>query len=324
MTGGVIDWPTAAVEAFRTAVAGWPGTLAPLARDAVGELAHRLTTGPADRVGAVAVPSAVFIALRAAAPPAGLLASAAAAYLAWDLLDDDMDGDPPTLWAAAPRPHRVLGAHLLIATATGWVTHGTTSGGAELTELFLSMAASVVDGQLRGERPLAPSTSVADVAAGVDARSGTMLAGFAELATVAAGADTTVRRSARRFGRELALARQLVNDLAELLSGRTSDLRNRTATLVAAFALQRLAPDDRAHLVQRLHSAAADEDLRRGLIGGDLASALTDARRLAGLHLSAARAAADAVAEHCVDPRPLDMLIHGTGRRLESVFQGAQ
>ncbi len=323
MTGEPPQWRQAVVEALRAALAEWPDSLRPLAQEAECELAQRLQAGPADRVGAVAVPAAVFTGLRGVLPPAGLLTSAAATYLAWDLLDDEMDGDPPTFWSAHPTPQRMLGAHLLIATAAGHAAHGSLSGARELGGLYLAMAAAVIDGQLRGEQPLDASTLVEDVAAGIRARSGAMLAGFAEMAAVAAGADDGTRRAARRLGGELGLARQLVNDLTELLTGRTSDLRNRTATMIAAFALQRVSAGRRAALVEQLRTAADDEGLRRRLIGRELAPAITDVRLLAGLHLTAARTAADALAEHCADRRHIDMLLDGTSRILEQFSKGA-
>lgn len=318
------DWRPAAVEALRLAVAGWPGQLRPLADEAVRHLADRLQIGPPGAVGALAVPAAVFSGLRGGRPPAGLLVAAAATYLAWDLLDDDMDGDPPAFWRAHSGPERMLGAHLLIATAAGHAPReATLSVGPELGDLFLVMAATVIDGQLHAERPLDSLTTVDDVAAGVEARSGAMLAGFAEMAAVAADADSVARTAARRLGRELAVAWQLVNDLTELLSGRTSDLRNRTATMIGAFALQRARATSRIDLVESLRTAATDDNVRRRLIGGDLAPALADVRMLARLHLAAARSAAENLVRHSADRGAIDMLIDETNSVLDHCFSGA-
>ena len=150
-----------------------------------------------------------------------------------------------------------------------------------------------------------------------------MLAGFAEMAAVAADADSVARTAARRLGRELAVAWQLVNDLTELLSGRTSDLRNRTATMIGAFALQRARATSRIDLVESLRTAATDDNVRRRLIGGDLAPALADVRMLARLHLAAARSAAENLVRHSADRGAIDMLIDETNSVLDHCFSGA-
>jgi len=160
------------------------------------------------------------------------------------------------------------------------------------------------------------------VGARVEARSGAMLAGFAEMAAVAAEADIDARATARRLGRDLAVARQLVNDLTELLSGRTSDLRNRTATMIGAFALQRAPTTSRIDVVESLRTAATDEDVRRRLIGGDLARALADVHMLARLHLGAARSAAENLVGHSADRGAIDMLIDETNSVLNHCFSG--
>ena len=62
------------------------------------------------------------------------------------------------------------------------------------------------------------------------------------MAAVAADATEPDVEAARIFGHELAVARQHLNDITELVGDRTADLRNRTATMAAALALQSLAP----------------------------------------------------------------------------------
>jgi hypothetical protein len=92
--------------------------------------------------------------------------------------------------------------------------------------------------------------------------------------------------------------------------------------MIFAFALQRLPATERSGLLHRLRAAATDDDLRRGLIRGDLAPALADVRLLATLHLAAARSAADVLARRCADRSQLDMLIDGTGRILDRYAPG--
>lgn len=287
------DWRCAAIESVRAALVPWRGQLRPLAAQAVDHLDAVLGAGDGSQIAALAVPVAVHAGLRGSHPPPWLLAAAGATYLAWSVLDNDMDGDPPRFWSESSAAERSIGAHLLIATAAAQAPIGAVpSLVPTLAQIYLDMVATVTDGQLRAEVRLDEQTAPEDVTAGIEARSGAMLAGFADLTAVAAGTGADIRRAVRRFGRELAMARQLVNDITELESGRTSDLRNETATMTAAFALQRAAAADRAALVDRLRAAAFDESLRRQMIDGELQPALVDTRMLARLHLvGAARAA---------------------------------
>lgn len=303
------DWRAAALDALREALAAWHGDLRPLAEELIDHFDAVLGRADGSQVAAVAVPVAVYAGVCGSDPPGWLLAGAAATYLAWDCLDDDMDGDPVKFWRERPAADRTIGAHLLIATAVAQPPlHANPA--ATLTAVFLDMVSTVTEGQLRAEIPLDPGTTPASVAAGNDARSGAMLAGLAELAAITAGADGPTRRAAARFGRELALARQLVNDITELESSRSSDLRNRTATMIAAFALQRTPPAGRADLVARLHAATADTELRHRMIDGELRPALADTRMLARLHLAAATRQADSCRFRPRGRELVDRLIH--------------
>lgn len=288
-----------ATDALRGALLAWRGELRPLAEELLVHLGSVLRRGDGSQIAALAVPRAVHVGLRGTDPPDWLMAAASATYLAWDLLDDDMDGDPVKFWRRRPAADRTIGAHLLLATAVAQAPlHAGPAASAGLTRLYLDMVSTVTEGQLRAEVPLNVATTPGAVAAGNDARSGAMLAGLAELAANVAGADGPTCRAAARFGRELALARQLVNDLTELASPRTSDLRNRTATMPAAFALQRTPPAGRAALIRRLHAAASDVDLRRRMIDGELQPALADTRMLARLHLARAAGLASSFTHH--------------------------
>ena len=304
------DWRPAARDAISEALAGWQADLRPLAEELVDHVDAVLGRGDGSQVAAAAVPVAVYAGVRGSDPPGWLLATATATYLAWDLLDDDMDGDPVKFWRGRSAADRTIGAHLLIATAVAQAPlHADPAVCATLTRVYLDMVSTVTEGQLRAEVPLHPGTTPEDVAAGNEARSGAMLAGLAEMAAITAGADGPTRRAAAGFGRELALARQLVNDITELESSRTSDLRNRTATMITAFALQRTPIADRADLVARLHAAGADTDLRHRMVDGALQPALADTRMLARLHLAEAAGLADAFARHPRGRAAVDDLI---------------
>lgn len=304
------DWRRPVVQGLREAVDTWRGDLRPLADELVDHFHAVLGQGDGSQIAAVSVPVAVFTGLTGREPPGWLTAAAGATYLAWDLLDDDMDGDPAPFWRGRSAAHRTIGAHLLIATAVAQpALHADPPAAPALTRVYLDMVATVTEGQLRAEAPVQAGTTPESVATGNDARSGDMLAGLAELAAIAAGADGATRAAVARFGRELALARQLVNDLTELESGGTSDLRNRTATMVAAFALQRTPVADRAALLDRLHAAASDDELRGRMIGGELAPARADTRMLARLHLAEAARLANSTIHHPFGRMIIDSLV---------------
>lgn len=273
-----------------------PGTdtrLGALLSEAVDHLELVLATRPVESVAALAVPVAVHHALSGVPVPAGLLASAAATYLAFDALDDQMDGDRPAVWRDRRPSEVIIGAQVLLLLAADVVVQGSPPAQAnQLREGYRSMITAVAEGQLATEAPVSASTSPDEVAAAVTARSGAMLAGFAELAALATGASSGTIGKARRFGSELGVARQYVNDLSELLGDRTTDLRNGTATMTVALALQRLDGPGRVRLVERLRAAATDTGARESLLTDDLAPAIREVAVLTELHLGQARAAA--------------------------------
>ncbi len=317
MPSSSADWRVATVEALRDALSRWSGTLRPLANEAIEHLDRVLHGGTGSEIAAITVPLAVFASLRGTRPPDWLLATAGATYLAWDLLDDEMDGDSPKFWSQKSSADRTIGAHLLIATAVAQPPiKADKSLSPLLVQVYLDMIGIVTEGQLRAELPLDPRTNPEQVANGIEARSGEMLGGFAEMAAVAAGADANARRAVRRFGCELAVARQLVNDLTELESARTSDLRNRTATMIGAFALQRAPVSARRELCARMHAAASDEALRHRMISGELQPALNDTRLLAKIHLAEAIRAAEAFIRHPFGRTLVDALIDYTAEVL--------
>ncbi|HEY5820515.1 MAG TPA: polyprenyl synthetase family protein [Propionibacteriaceae bacterium] len=321
MTDSAADWPQAAVEALRTAVADLGGSLGPLLVEAVRHLETLVLTGPGETVAAVAVPAAVFGRLTDRAAPAGLLACAAATYLALDVLDDRMDGEEPAFWADRSANEIMMGAQVLLLTANqslSLAASGVAEGAAtELTSLFRAMIAEVTEGQLQTEQPLTETTTPASVGAAISARSGAMLAGFAGLAAVLAGAAPAEVEAARAFGRELAVARQHVNDLTELLGDQTADLRNRTPTMAAALALQALPAADRPALITSMQTAVADRDARRRLVAA-LTPAIAEVCVLVQLHLSQARRVTRTLPRRGVGPDGLDQLIEHTATTLRS------
>lgn len=275
--------------------------LACLLAEAVDHLEDIVRTRPAEAVGAIAVPVAVHRALADNPIPQGILASAAATYLALDVLDDQMDGDQPAFWSGRRPSEVVLGAQMLLLAGAAAVRPG-----------YLAMITAVFEGQLRTEVPLSTTTSPAAVAATISARSGAMLAGFAEAAAVAAGGSPEEIAAARQFGHELGVARQHVNDLTELVGDRTTDLRNGTATMTVALALQRLGESGRARLLEKLRRSVSDVTVRDGLLSDDLAQAIQESAVLITLHLDQARAAARFLRRTNMRDDGLDQLIEFT------------
>jgi geranylgeranyl pyrophosphate synthase len=314
----VTDWRPAATEALTAAVAGDGERLGALLIEAAEHLARVLATRPRETVAALAVPVAVHGRLTGGAlPPRGLLAGAAATYLALDILDDRMDGDPPALWADRGLPEVMVVVQVLLVTATQVVGEGAAPPAAgRMTQLYRQLIATVSDGQLRSGEPLGTSTTPSEVEGRIGARSGAMLAGFAELAALSAGGSESDVASARGFGYELGVARQHLNDVTELVSERTSDLRNRTATMATALALQRLPPEHRGRLLERLRRAATDAQDRRRLVVEDLAPAIGEVCTLIHLHLARARSHARLLSDGELGQDDLDRLIEFTAAPL--------
>lgn len=311
--GSPADEACPAVAALRTGLADTDGRLRDLLDEAVAHLDTVLRSRPVESVAAVAVPAAVWRCLSRAVVPVGVLAAASATYLAFDVLDDLADGDERGCWRARTPTEAMIGSQVLLLTASRVVGLGAPTVAADRLEgVYATMIAQVAEGELRSARQTLTETSPADIEATIDLRSGAMLAGFAEVAAVAAGADARLVEAARRYGRSLALARQHVNDLTELVSDRTSDLRNRTATMAPALALQSRPVEDRRALTDQLHAAAEDPVARRALLERELAPAIGQVVTLVHLHLAEARVQAGLLSRGGIGHDDLDRLIELT------------
>lgn len=270
------------------------GRHGPIARglitEAIAHLEQVLSTKPFGTVGGMAVSAAVHESLAGRPPPSSLQAAAAATFLALDLIDDQMDGDPPGFWRSADPGAAGLGCHLLLAIARAEAADiRLPQGEIRAGDVFDEMFADVVEGQLMGERSLTVETTPGDVEDGIRRRSGAMLAGFARLAALAAGASAEQIAAATAFGAHCGIARQHLNDVTELVSGRRTDLRNGTATMPIAFALQGLSDErDRHDLLARVR-AAADDDAGHARLLAALAPEIAQTCLLAHLHLAQAR-----------------------------------
>lgn len=283
------DWRPAAVEALAAAVATDDGVLGALLDEAVQQLAALLAERPPETVAVLAVPVAVSRALTGRPPGPGVLAAAAATYVALRVLDDRTDGDPSWFWADRADAEALVGVQVLLVTAAQVIGEGVPAPvAAGLTRTYRATIARVSDGQLRSGLPLTPSTTPLEVDARIAARSGALLAGFAELAASAGRATPAEVAAARDYGFALGVARQHVNDLRELAGERTSDLRNGTATMATALALQTREPPERERLLARLRAAADDPDRRARLVL-ELAPAMSEVVALTTVQLARAR-----------------------------------
>ena len=286
------DLRSSTIDAVRTALSDLSERSTALMEIAIDHLDERLRTRPVADVGTVAVVVAVFRALSDQPVPVGLLATSAATYLAFDLLDDLMDGDRPAYLRQRHPGEQLIGSQILLVTASQVVAEGSSPEvAAELERLNRRMLVETAEGQLHSDEPLDETTTPAQVAAAIDLRSGSMLGAFAAMAAVAAGAESGGVNAARRFGHHLGVARQHINDLTELIGERSSDLRNRTATMAAAFALQELQVTERRQLLEEMQNAAADPEQRRALLTS-MASAIGEVAFLVLLHLNEARLSA--------------------------------
>lgn len=326
------DWRPAAVAALAAVLSGGAspggggsvssggdcdrGPLDGLLEEAVDQLAELLADRPPETVAALAVPVAVHRALTGRLPPAGLLAAAAATYVALRVLDDRADGDRSSFWADRDDSEAMIGVQVLLVTAAQVVGDGAGAPLAiTLTRTYRQMLATVSDGQLRSGEPLTASTTPAEVHARIGSRSGALLAGFAELAALVALAVPERVAAGRSYGFELGVARQHANDLSELVSERTSDLRNRTATMVTALALQTASPSDRAALLLGLDSAADDREERDRLVR-ELAPVMREVVALTALHLARARTQARLLCAGDLRHDELERLVDATDATL--------
>lgn len=275
--------------------------LAGLLSEAADHLERVLIERPAESLGVLAVPVAVHRAVSPMPVSEPVLTAAAATYLALDVLDDQMDGDRPSFWSDRGRSEVIIGAQILLLTAADALGPG-----------YQDLMAAVAEGQLGTEVSVTGHTSPAEVATVIEARSGALLAGFAARAAALADAPADSVIAARRFGRELGIARQHVNDLTELVGSRPSDLRNGTATMAVALALQTRDAASSDRLLSDLQIAADDPHRRAVLVARDLAGAISEVRVLVLLHLQQAREAAHVIRRASVGDDDLDRLIEHT------------
>lgn len=243
------------------------------------------------RLGAVHVPLLIGHGLTGRAEAAvDLGAVLLALFLGIDLLDDVMDGEPPPYWDEPPPATVMLSAAtLLFSVAPAMIGRLDVPDNlarrlqARLSRCLLVMA----DGQQADVDAFGRTATPASSRAIVNAKSGEMLAAFAEMAvdrvTAEAGRPARASDAARRYGHCLGQARQLGSDLFDLLDpAGGADVRNALPTLPIAHQLAGLDESAREAFVALLSQAGDDPAARRRLRnelveGGGLSAALVEA-----------------------------------------------
>ncbi len=182
-----------------------------------------------------------------------------------------------------------------------------TTGSTQACQLIGRATNIVCEGEMRQKATCGDySLSEDDYLSIISAKTAELCACSCELGAMASGADPDLTSRLAGYGRDLGIAFQIVDDVLDLNgdeheTGKSlgTDFDQRIPTLPLIWLLNnRLAPDERTRLLQRLTDG--DEDLRGELLAmfeqhGALAFAIDCARRFA-------RRAAEAVA--CLPPSP--------------------
>ena len=238
-------------------------------------------------------------------PSAGVTVAAAATaiYIGADSLDDLLDGDTPKYWSTPPQPAEILATATLLAAAAQLQiarVPGAERAVALQDELGTTLMAMSA-GQMEDVAGLETEPTIDAARATAANKSGSMLAGFAALGAIAAGADADDVGRVRRYGNALAIARQITSDVSELLVSPTGpDLRNGVPTVPMAYHLAVLPEHRRTEFRDRLGLAgqrpdAAEDIAQEMLAGRGIQAALVDAElccasamgSLAGMELDA-------------------------------------
>jgi geranylgeranyl diphosphate synthase type I len=166
------------------------------------------------------------------------------------LHDDVMDGDTerrhrPTVWAVWGTASAILAGDALLALAVEVLLDKSTPHRADAARLISETTRALIRGQtedLAFERR--DDVGVAECLAMADGKTGSLLSASAAIGAVLAGAPAQLVRALARYGTELGMAFQLVDDLLGIWGdpARTgkpvySDLRARKKTLPVTYAV---------------------------------------------------------------------------------------
>ncbi|MEO1060007.1 MAG: polyprenyl synthetase family protein [Actinomycetota bacterium] len=248
-------------------------------RSMVGVLAEEQASCrlPRYRLGAVHVPLLIahgLVGRPAIGVPVAVVGGAI--YVGADALDDLVDGDEPRYWRGQVSPGLVIASASLFAVLGQLLVADVDADAtvrAELQAKLSAMLVTLAEGQLLelGASSGRPSSATArEVAA---AKSGQVLAAFAEMAALLAGADDEVRGRCHRLGHAIGMVRQVASDLDELTRGhRSADLRTGAPTLPVALHYESLPDAHREDLVWAIAAARTDpraaDELRARLLAG--------------------------------------------------------
>jgi len=252
------------------------------------------------------------------------LAAAVNMLHAATLIHDDLVDEAPmrrgreTLHAIWPAGATVLAGDYLLGQATSLIAELEHP---RITKVFAELLCTMCAGEIRGA--LATKGKIGcreEYYRSIEAKTASLFAAAAEMAAMLAGAEESQIAALRRFGRELGMAFQIVDDVldftgdeAQLGKPAGSDLRRGFITLPVILYLEKAAPDAAVNAVlsgqwdgEQIH--AAIEAIRSsGAVEASLMEACTHARRgqeaLATLPDSDSRRILCSLAEYVVERR---------------------
>ena len=175
-----------------------------------------------------------------AAVDAGVVCTAV--YAAARLIDDLMDGHPPSYLPDTSTSENLLSLGT-VQCASSYRLIATSASRCEarlrMTTALSACITSMAAGQLEDLAGMPKGATIPRILAAIRGKSGGALAGFAALGALAAGCDEAVETSCAAFGYHLGVARQIEADLAELAStGGGRPTRNRAITLPVALHIE--------------------------------------------------------------------------------------
>jgi len=208
-----------------------------------------------------------------------LAAATTLVFIGVDVLDDLMDGDVSVHWPGRPTAEILLGGATLITAAPQLILadiEATASVRARLQRLLAQGMLEMSGGQLADiQNTGRPFVSLGQVMDSVEAKSGAMLATFAEMAVVLAGAKQSAHPEFKEIGRLVGVASQLRSDCRDLFGApRSRDLQNGTRTAPIVMRMEQLEQSGRAAFLKRLQRASHDDcaltELRQELIESNI------------------------------------------------------
>lgn len=179
------------------------------------------------------------------------------------------------------------------------------TGSLKVLEILSAASSVIAEGEVRQLTALNDTaTSVDDYMAIIDAKTAALFAAAAQVGAVIAQASETVEEQLRRYGRELGLAFQLVDDALDYrgMASRLGkavgdDFREGKVTLPVALAVQRAEGDERTFWARAMGDVdQRPDDFETALDILEKRGALADTLAAARGHAEAAKTALDGLA----------------------------